>query len=67
LARSDLGDSSIRRCALRLGALARLEPPDLVDHLGRVAAELCDRAAEMVEHVHAVDCVPTIRSPNRDG
>lgn len=37
--------------------LARLEPPDLVDHLGRVAAELCDRAAEMVEHVHAVDCV----------
>ena len=40
-----------------LGALARLGPPDLVGHLRRVAAELCDRAAEMVEHVHALDYV----------
>ena len=43
-----------------LGALARLPrlgPPDLVDHVRRVAAELRDRAVEMVEHVHALDCV----------
>jgi hypothetical protein len=43
-----------------LGALARLPrlgPPDLVDHLRRVAAELCDRAAEMVEHDHDLDYI----------
>ena len=29
----------------------------MVDHLRRVAAELCDRAGEMEEHVHALDSV----------
>jgi hypothetical protein len=40
-----------------LALLPILELPGLVDHLRRVAAELCDRAAEMAEHVHALDCV----------
>jgi hypothetical protein len=39
----------------------------LVDHVRRVEAELCDRATEMVEHVHALDCVSqnSVAQPQR--
>jgi hypothetical protein len=34
----------------------------LVDDMRRVVAELCDRAAELVEDVRALDCVSLNRN-----